>query len=428
MRSPSPAHRHARPARSWAGSLAAPGPALRLPPSGALAVGGPRPGGALRVALVGNHPPRRCGLATYTRDVAAALRGAGHAVHVTAMNDPGAAHDYGEAVDRAVDQASRADHAAAGRAIAAWRPDVVLVEHEFGIFGGPAGLWVADLLDAARAPAVVTLHTVLEAMTPEQAAAAAALEARAAALVVMAERGRAILAARDPSLRRRTHVVAHGAPDRARVDPPAMRARLGWSERPTALTLGLLGPGKGIERMIEALPVVLARAPEARYVVMGATHPHLVAREGEALRERLRGRARSLGVGHALHMIPNFVDDEALCDALQAADLYVTPYESEAQITSGTLAYAFACGLPIVSTPYWHARELLPARQLVPFGDPGALGEAVGDLLADPAERRPIAEPTWRRGRETVWAVHAERLGEALRQAAGAAVPLGAAS
>lgn len=409
--------------------LAGPASVLRLPPPSGRPPAAPRPAGrALRVALVGNHPPRRCGLATYTRDVAAALRGAGHAVHVTAMTDPGAAYDYGEAVDRAVDQGSRADHAAAGRAIAAWRPDVVLVEHEFGIFGGPAGLWIADLLDAAGAPVAATLHTVLEAMTPEQATASAAIEARASALVVMAERGRAILAARDPSLRGRVHVVPHGAPDRPLAEPSEMRARLGWTERPTALTFGLLGPGKGIERMIEALPAILARAPGARYVVMGATHPHVAAREGEALRLRLRERAVALGVEHALRMIPRFVDDDALCDALQAADVYVTPYQNEAQITSGTLAYAFACGLPVVSTPYWHARELLPAGQLVPFDDPAALADAVARLLADPEERRAVARATWRRGRETVWAVHAERLSAALREALAAAAPLGAAS
>ena len=373
--------------------------------------------GALRIALVGNHPPRRCGIAAYTRDVAAALRGAGHAVHVTAMVDPGASYDHGRAVDVTVAQALRADHARAGRAIAAWRPDVVLVEHEFGIFGGPSGLWLADLLDAARAPAVVTLHTVLERMTDEQAAAMEAIEVRAAALVVMAERGRAILLAREPALASRLAVVPHGAPDRPLADAAATRARLGWGERPTALTFGLLSPGKGIEHVVDALPAILERVPEARYVVLGATHPHLVAREGEAYRDALCARAERLGVSHALRMVPRYLDDEALCDALQAADVYVTPYLNEAQITSGTLAYAFACGLPIVSTPYWHAREILPQRQIVPFADPAALARAVGGLLADPQRRHAIAAATWERGRGTIWSVHAARLAAVLRVA-----------
>ena len=390
-----------------------PRPLLAVPAIPAQAL----PHGALRIALVGNHPPRRCGIATYTRDVAAALRDAGHAIHVTAMTEPGGVHDYGSAIDQSAAQGSRTDHARAGRVIAAWGPDVVLVEHEFGIFGGPSGFWLADLLDAARAPAVVTLHTVLEDMTPNQARAMAAIEARAAALVVMAERGRAILLARDPSLAPRVAVVPHGAPDRSLTDPASMRARLGWSERPTILTFGLLSPGKGIEQVLDALPAILEQVPGARYVVLGATHPHLAAREGEAYRMGLRARADALGVAHALSMVPNYVDDEEFCDALQAADVYVTPYLNEAQITSGTLAYAFACGIPIVSTPYWHAREILPRRQLVPFADAAAMARTVGGLLADAPRREAIARSTWAWGRETIWPVHAARLGDVLRHA-----------
>lgn len=386
---------------------------------------GPRAGSPphpspLRVALLGNHPPRRCGIATYTRDVAAALRGAGHAVHVTAMTEPGAFHDYGRAVDRPACAGSRADHAAAGRAIAAWSPDVVLVEHEFGIFGGPAGRWLHDLMDAAGAPAVVTLHTVLERPTPEQRAVMTGLEARAAAFVVMAERGRRILRASGaggPPI----EVIAHGAPDRPLVAPEAMRDRLGWPERPTLLTFGLLSPGKGIETVLEALPAIRARVPGIRYVLLGATHPHLVAREGEAYRDGLRARARALDVEDALHMIPRYVEDGVLCDALQAADVYLTPYAGEAQITSGTLAYALALGVPTISTPYWHAREALPSEHLFPHGDAGALARAASDLLLDEDRRRMVARETWLRARGTVWSSHAERLGAVLREAARAA-------
>jgi glycosyltransferase involved in cell wall biosynthesis len=383
----------------------------------AKATPGARPGAPLRVALVGNHPPRRCGIATYTRDVAAALRGAGHRLHLTAMTDPGASHDYGPAVDRAVAQASRSDHVAAGREIAGWDPDVVLVEHEFGIFGGPAGRWIADLIEAADAPAVVTLHTVLERPTPEQDAAMRAIEARAAALVVMAERGRRMLRARRPS-GPPVEVIPHGAPDLPPAAPGAMRARLGWPERPTMLTFGLLSPGKGIETAIDALPAVLERVPGARYVLLGATHPHLVAREGETYREGLLARARALGVGDALHMIPRYVDDAFLRDALRAAEVYVTPYAAEAQITSGTLALALALGVPTVSTPYWHAREALTAAQLFPHGDAAALAAAASALLTDEGRRGAVSRETWLRARGTVWPAHAERLGAVLRDAA----------
>ncbi len=375
---------------------------------------------ALRIALVGNHPPRRCGIATYTRDVAAALRAASHAVHVTAMSEPGSAHDYGDAVDLAVPRDRRAAYAAAGRAIAGWRPDVVLVQHEFGIFGGPAGLWLTDLLDAARAPAIVQLHTVLAQPDRGQRAAMDALRRRAAGIVVMALGGRDML--------RRAYgsgvaidVIPHGVPDLPPMRPAAMRRRLGWPERPTLLTFGLLSPGKGIETAIEALPAILERVPDARYVLLGATHPALLAQEGERYREGLAARARQLGVDHALRMANRYVDDGDLCDALRAADLYVTPYLNPEQITSGTLAYALACGVPTISTPYRHAAEVLEPGLLFPFGDAGALAARAIPLLSRPSLRDAVGRRLWIASRPATWPVHAARLGEALRAAARSA-------
>jgi glycosyltransferase involved in cell wall biosynthesis len=333
------------------------------------------------------------------------------------MCDVGSAYDYGGAVDVAVAQESRADHVSAGQAIAAWRPDVVLVEHEFGIFGGPAGLWLLDLLDAAAVPSVVRLHTVLARPTPEQAEAIAGLRRRARRLIVMAHRGAAILG-ESGSVEPLVEVIPHGVPDRSLIAPSTMRARLGWPERPTLLTFGLISPGKGIERVIEALPSILERVPTARYVLLGATHPALVAREGERYREGLSARADTLGVSHALHMDNRYVADDALCDALQAADVYVTPYLNEAQITSGTLAYALACGVPTLSTPYWHALEVLPLEFLVPFGDAVALADKAASLLSSPDLRQVTARTLWKAHRHAVWQVHARRLADVLRAAA----------
>ena len=377
----------------------------------------------LRVALIGNHPPRRCGIATYTRDVAAALRSAGHVVHVTAMSEPGAAHDYGATVDRVVPRDARAAYAGAGRAIALWRPDVVLVQHEFGIFGGPAGIWLTDLLDAAGAPSVLQLHTVLARPDQDQAAAMDTLLGRAARLVVMAQRGRDMLRdahGADVSV----DVIHHGVPDRPPVVPASMRRRLGWPERPTLLTFGLLSPGKGIETAIEALPAILARVPDARYVLLGATHPALLAREGERYRDGLAGRARALGVDHALHMENRYVDDDELCDALQAADFYVTPYLNPEQITSGTLAYAMACGVPTLSTPYWHAVEALEPEALFPSGDAAALASLAVPLLTRPSLREAASRRLWSANRDAVWSVQRSALTASLRAAiARAAVP-----
>jgi glycosyltransferase involved in cell wall biosynthesis len=375
-------------------------------------------GPPLRVALIGNYPPRRCGIATYTRDVATALRQAGHRVHITAMCDPGSDYDFVRAVDIAVRQESRADHVSAGRAIAEWRPDAVLVEHEFGIFGGPAGIWLLDLLNAAAVPAVIRLHTILARPTPEQAEVIAGLRSRAQRLIAMARRGAAILGEDGSAASPPVEVIPHGVPDRSLVSPSSMRARLGWPERPTLLTFGLISPGKGIEMVIEALPRILGQVPTARYVLLGATHPALVAREGERYREGLAARAEALGVSHALRMENRYVADDALCDALQATDIYVTPYLGEAQITSGTLAYALACGVPTLSTPYWHAQEVLPPEFLVPFGDAVGLADKAAALLSAPELRKTTARTLWNAHREAVWPTHAKRLANVLRAAA----------
>ena len=363
----------------------------------------------LRVAVIGNHPPRSCGIATFTRDTVVALQAAGAVVDLTVMDDRGATYPYPATVSRSVDQGSREAHRAAGRRIAAWNPDAVLVQHEFGIFGGPSGLWLLDMMNGIDAEFTVTLHTVLERFTPDQRTVLDGMVALGARFVVMARLGVERLAAQGVP-RGRIHVVPHGAPDRPFADPAETRRRIGWPNRPTVLTFGLLSPGKGIEHVIEALPNVLKTAPNTRYVLLGATHPHLVATEGERYRDGLRERAKRLGVAHALHMEPRFVDDAALLDALDAADVYVLPYGNMEQITSGTLAFAFARGKPIVSTPFAHAREILEPDQLVPFGDAAALAERIAAYLADDAARSALARRTYERARATVWPVVGRRL------------------
>ena len=372
----------------------------------------------LRVAVIGNHPPRRCGIAAFTRDVAASLERAGCALHVTAMSDAGPDRaGYPPAVAQVVDASSRGAHVAAGRAVAAWRPDAVLVEHEFGIYGGPAGAWLLDLLAETDAPALVRLHTVLAEPDRAQGIVLDGLARRAVRLVVMARAGRETLAARGIASGR-VALLPHGAPDRPLREPAEARRALGWDEAPTLLTFGLLSSGKGIETVIDALPAILEAVPDARYRLVGATHPHLAAREGEAYRESLVERALALGVARAFETVPRFVDDDELLDMLAAADVYVTPYTDPQQVTSGTLAYARALGRPIVSTPYVHAREIVPPERLVPFGDAGALGRTAGRLLADPDALERIAAETWAAGRTSVWPVVGARLADLLARIA----------
>ena len=379
-----------------------------------------------RIAIIGNYPPRRCGIATFTRDVAHGLTGLGCELNLIAMRGDTPRQDYLGEVTTVVDETCRDAHRRAGEAINRWRPDVVLVEHEFGIFGGPSGLWLLDMLDAIDAPVVTTLHTVLAEPNEEQRLVVSRLAARASRLIVMARAGAAILEAQGVPADR-IAVVPHGAPDRPWRRPTNGRASIGWPDRPTLLTFGLMSPGKGIEHVIDALPRILLDVPDAHYVLLGATHPHLVAREGEAYRESLTARAEQLGVAHALTMIPRFVSCDELCDALAASDLYVTPYDNPQQITSGTLAYALALGKPVLSTPYVHAREVLPAEWIVPHGNAAALGERAAAMLSDPAALEALSRETWHRFRPTVWSAVARQTLDVLHGAMPAPTALEAA-
>jgi len=360
-----------------------------------------------RIALIGNYPPRQCGIATFTADVHAALIDAfpEMAVDVYAMDDPGADYAYGPAVVCRIRQEEVADYQAAAHRINGENTDVVLVQHEYGIFGGAAGLHLLRLLDRIDAPVVVTLHTVLEEPAPDQRAVLDALARRASRLIVMAEKGREILERVHGVPGDRIAVVPHGVPDRPLLDPDQMKPRFGFEGRRVLLTFGLLSPGKGIETMIRAMPAIAAAHPDSLYVILGATHPHLVAREGEAYRETLQTLVAEVGMIDHVVLVDGFVEQERLLDYLAAADIYVTPYTNPAQITSGTLAYAVGLGKPVVSTPYWYASELLAdgVGALTPFGDSAALGRTINDLLGDPARLEAMRERAWQLGRGMTW-------------------------
>ena len=366
-----------------------------------------------RIAMIGNLPPRLCGIATFTADVRTALESAYPQipVDVYAMNDMGADYDYGDTVVCAIRQNEIGDYVDAARRINDSGADVVLVQHEYGIFGGPSGSLLLKLLDRVDAPVVVVLHTVLEHPTVDQRIVIEGLARRASRLIVMAQRGREMLMRAHGLAAEQVAVVPHGVPDLPFVGTAAMKARFGFSGHTVLLTFGLLSPNKGIETMIRALPAIAATQPDVLYVVLGATHPHLKAREGEAYRESLQALALELGVGDHVRFIDGFLKQGLLLDYLQAADLYVTPYLNEAQITSGTLSYAVGLGKPVVSTPYWHASELLSdgTGVIAPFGDSAAFARIIGALLADPGRLAEIGTRAYEVGRGMVW----ERLAQA---------------
>jgi glycosyltransferase involved in cell wall biosynthesis len=386
----------------------------------------PRKGRLSHIALIGNYPPRQCGIATFTADVRTAMLGAANQlkVDVVAMSD-GEDIQYGAAVDHVVRQNEISDYLAVARRLNESGVELACVQHEFGIFGGPAGDYLLILLENLRCPVVVVLHTVLDDPNDDQRRVMAALLRRSAKVVVMAERGRQILRRAYHAPADKVVVIPHGTPDFPFVRPDSFKAKLGLEGREVMLTFGLLSPNKGLESVIRALPEIVRERPNALYVVLGATHPKLVQREGEAYRDSLSALAEQLGVGAHLKFVNAYVGMDELLGYLAAADVYVTPYLNERQITSGTLSYAVALGKPVVSTPYWHAVELLAndVGMLVGFNDSPGFAAALTSLLSNPEKRQQIAERAYEKGREMIWARSGERYIETLVAAAGAAVP-----
>ena len=365
------------------------------------------------ITLIGNFLPRQCGIATYTTDTFDALRSRfpDLAVDVYAMDDHPGRYDYPAAVTRAIPQHDRSAYIAAARAIEASGSQAIWLQHEYGIFGGTAGEHILALLDRTTLPLIVTLHTVLERPGTEERRVMEGLLRRAARVVVMAERGREILCRVYGANPNAIVMIPHGVPDRALADPALFKGRFGWEGRKVILTFGLLAPNKGIETMIEAMPEIVERNPDTVYVVLGATHPNLVAHEGEAYRNRLKAQSRALGVGGNVAFIDAFVDHDDLIDYLQAADIYATPYSNPAQITSGTLSYAVGVGKAVVSTPYVHATEILADDHgvLVDFGDSAGFARELNQLLGDDCKRQGLSARAYSRGRTMIWPVLAEK-------------------
>ena len=370
-----------------------------------------RPGIIRHIALIGNALPRRCGLATFTSDTAAAISAAFPDVALDhyAMDD-GTGVDYPRDI-RTIAMNDRAAYAKAGRDIAMSGADILWVQHEYGIYGGAAGDWLLDLLDALSIPVFTTLHTLLEKPSADERRVLDRLIARSSRLIVMADKGRKILTETfgvDPAM---IEVIPHGVPDRGFVDPDTMKPRFDLAGRRVILTFGLLAPDKGIETMIAAMPAIVAKQSDAVYVVLGATHPNLKRREGEAYRERLIAQAAELGVAGHIRFVDAFVNMPDLLDWLQAADVYVTPYLKAGQITSGTLSYAVGLGKPVVATPFVHAREILSGDHgvLVDFADSAALAREVARLLGDEIARNLLARRAYALGRTMLWERTAHR-------------------
>ncbi len=377
------------------------------------------------VAIVGTFPPRRCGLATFTHDLLIAVRNADSQAPVTvcAIRPSGYSEPFGDDVSIEIDQNSPESYDRAAATLNARGVSVVCLQHEFGIFGGPAGNYIVRFLDRLKATVVTTLHSVAPRFNGDQCAVVEKILQRSAKVVVMAEKGREILINRfgaDPS---RIEIIPHGAPARSKPDTEAAKRDLGLAGRRVLMTFGLLGRGKGLETMIRAIPAIAASHPLVLYVVLGATHPNVIAAEGEAYREGLVALAEKLGAAGNVRFIDKFLSQSELIDHLSAAEIYVTPYLNAAQITSGTLAYAYSLGKPIVSTPYTHAVELLSGGRgtLCEFNDSGAFARSIVRLLNNPAAMDAMGAAALEDARGMHWPVVGRRYLDAFAAACNAA-------
>jgi glycosyltransferase involved in cell wall biosynthesis len=360
-----------------------------------------------KIAFVGDYLPRKCGIATFTSDLLAAIAAAHPQSQCfsVSVNDIKGGYEYPEVVRFEIEEQDLSSYLRAADFLNISNVDIVCLQHEFGIFGGIAGGHILAFLRELRMPVVTTLHTVLREPRGEQRRVMQELISLSTRLVVMAERGRSMLQEIYGAPPGKIDVIAHGIPDVGFVDPTYFKDQFGVEGRVVLLTFGLLSPNKGIENVLNALPAILAEFPEVVYIVLGATHPNELREHGEAYRVTLEMLAKKNGIEKNVIFYNRFVDLENLKEFIGAADLYITPYLNEAQITSGTLAYTFGAGKAVISTPYWHAAELLAEDRgvLVPFGDAQAIAREVIALLRDDPRRHAIRKNAYKLGREMVW-------------------------
>ena len=373
------------------------------------------------VALIGSYLPRQCGIATFTTDLAAAIGDNAPNIDCTivAMNDRREGYEYPESVKFQIRQDKLNEYRRAADFLNLRDPDVVCLQHEYGIFGGQRGSFIIELAQNLKSPLITTLHTILRNPSAEERTIIKQLSELSYRLVVMSERGADFLRDVYQIPASKIALIHHGIPDVPFLDPDPCKSKVAADDKIVILTFGLLSPGKGIEFMIDALPNIVSSHPEVLYFVVGATHPNSRAESGEAYRLSLHRRAKELGVAGNIVFHDRFLERDELLEIIRAADIYVTPYLNEAQIVSGTLAYAVGAGKAVVSTPYWHAQEMLAdgRGRLVPFEDHMALAHEINQLLDFPEERLKMRRAAYEYSRPMVMKEMGHRYLELFSQA-----------
>ena len=366
-----------------------------------------------RIAFVGNYSPRQCGIATFTTDLCEAVASAYPETTCIALpvNDTEAGYAYPARVRFELTEKDIHSYSRAADFLNINNVDLVCLQFEYGIFGGKAGSHILTLLRDLRMPIVTTLHTILDSPSPDQRLVLEEVAALSDRLAVMSERGSEYLQKVYHILPEKIDLIPHGIPDVPFVDPSFNKDLFGVEGKTVLLSFGLLSASKGIETVISALPAIVARYPDVVYIIVGATHPHVLQHEGETYRLSLQWLAQQKGVeGHVI-FYNRFVSLEELVEFIGAADIYITPYLNEAQIVSGTLAYTVGAGKAVISTPYWYAQEMLADKRgvLVPFHDPEALAEQVIELLGNESERHAMRKRAYIFGRAMIWSEVAKR-------------------
>jgi len=360
-----------------------------------------------RIAVIGNYLPRHCGIATFTTDLCEAIAAEYGSARLLALpvNDTEQGYDYPARVRWSLAQDDLTSYQQAAEFLNFNNIDMVCLQHEYGIFGGPAGSHILHLLRALKMPLVTTLHTVLREPNPDQLMVMEQIAELSDRLIVMSELSSQFLQEIFKVPGSKIDIVPHGVPDLPFLDPNFYKDRFGVEGKAVLLTFGLLSPNKGIENVIQAMPQILSKHKNVVYMVAGATHPHILRREGDKYRTYLQALAKEVGVESQVIFHDRFVSPEEMVEFIGAADIYITPYRHEAQVVSGTLAYALGAGKAIISTPYWHAIELLDDQRgaLVPFQDPNAIAQKTIELLGTPAIRHAMRKRAYLFSREMVW-------------------------
>ncbi|MEO8631937.1 MAG: glycosyltransferase family 4 protein [Chloroflexota bacterium] len=389
----------------------------------------------MRIAFVASSVPRRCGIATFTGDLSAAVKSADPTVRIfaAAINEPGAARPYGPEVRWRIRQEEASTYRDAAVAISASNVDIVNVQHEFGLYGvwhdGTYDDHLRVFLENCTKPVVTTLHTVAPKPEPWALETVRFISEHGDQVVVMGTTAARLL--HDVyGVTRPPVVIEHGMPAIEPRGRHRLKRQLGVEDRAIVSTFGLVDPRKGLEFVIEAMPEIVERHPNALYLVVGQTHPELLRKEGEAYRNSLIATAARLGMRDHVKFVNQYLTQREVVDYLLATDVYVTPYLDPNQITSGTLAYALGAGKAIVSTPYLHAQEVLGSGRgiLVPFRDAVAVATAVNLILGDPERKRQLESRAYEYGRQMAWPAIGRRVLALMRdvldhRAAAASVP-----